>query len=250
MTEEKTTVDKKENDGLIEAMFSAGAHYGYSKSRRHPSVQPFIYGVKNKVEIFDLEKTSKSLEKAVSFVESLGQANQQILFISGKKESEDVIKTIAQSLNLPYVAGRWIGGALTNFSEINKRIKKFLDLAEKKEKGELTKYTKKERLLIDRDIEDLHSKFGGLVVMKELPKALFVVDPRQEHTAVTEAKRMNIPVVALSGSDCDLKMVDYAIPGNDSSRSSIEFFVSKIRDAYSKGKSEARNPKSETNLKS
>jgi small subunit ribosomal protein S2 len=213
----------KTDNKVIEDMFGAGAHYGYSKSRRHPSAKPFIYGSKNRVEIFDLEKTSKLLEKALDFVTELGKENKKILFVS---------KT-----GLLYVAGRWIGGTLTNFSEIRKRIQKYLDLKEKKEKGELSKYTKKERLLIDRDLNDLESKFGGIFKMEGLPQALFVVDSKQEHTAVTEAEKMGIPVISLSSTDCNLEDVDYAIPGNDSSLSSIKFFVSKVAESYNKAKS-------------
>jgi len=240
MAEAKSATKNKGNESLIEAMFSAGTHYGYSKSRRHPSVKPFIYGAKNKVEIFNLEKTSRSLEEALDFVRSLGEKNSQILFVSGKKEAESIIKNVAQALELPNVPGRWIGGTLTNFVEIRKRIQKYLDLKEKKEKGELSKYTKKERLLIDRDIKDLEFKFGGLVNMTELPKALFVVDSKEEETAVTEAKKMGIPVVSVSSSDCNLGDVDYPIPANDSSVSSIEFFTGKVRDAYKEGQKKSK----------
>jgi small subunit ribosomal protein S2 len=233
-------VKNKTNNSLIEAMFSAGAHYGYSKSRRHPSIKPFIYGAKNKVEIFNLEKTSKSLEEALKFIESLGKENKQILFVSGKEEIKSIFKESALSIDNPYVAGRWIGGTLTNFSEIRKRINKFLDLSQKKEKGELTKYTKKERLLIDRDIEDLGSKFGGLVDMKELPTALFVIDPKQESIAVTEAEKMSIPVIALSSSDCNIDEIAHPIPGNDSSLSSIKFFVEKVVNAYKEGQKKTK----------
>jgi small subunit ribosomal protein S2 len=228
-----SNVTDKENK-VIEEMFGAGAHYGYSKSRRHPSAKPFIFGSKNRVEIFDLEKTSKSLDKALDFVSELGKDNKKILFVSGKKEAEKPIKEGAEKLSFSYVAGRWIGGTLTNFSEIRKRIQKYLDLKEKKEKGELSKYTKKERLLIDRDMTDLESKFGGIIDMEGLPQALFIIDSKQEKTAVTEAKKMNIPTIALSSSDCDLEDVDYPIPGNDSSILSIKFFVSKVVEAYNK----------------
>ncbi|HJN62891.1 MAG TPA: 30S ribosomal protein S2 [Candidatus Paceibacterota bacterium] len=230
----------KTNNKLIEAMFGAGVHYGYSKSRRHPSTSPFIFGAKNKVEIFDLEKTSKALEDSFNFVLSLGEKNKQILFVSGKKEAGSILRETAKNLGVSYVAGRWIGGTLTNFSEIRKRIQKFLDLQEKKEKGELSKYTKKERLLIDRDIMDLESKFGGLMDMQELPSALFVIDSEQEKIAVTEAQKMGIPVISISSSDCNIKGIDYPIPGNDSSLSSIKFFVSKIADAYKEGQKKSK----------
>lgn len=230
----------KGNNTLIEAMFKAGVQYGYSKSRRHPSAKNFIFGAKNKSEIFDLEKTSKALEEALAFTSSIGEKNKHILLVSGKKEAQKTIKDAAESINLPYVAGRWIGGSLTNFSEIKKRINKFLNLKEQKEKGELTKYTKKERLLIDRDIEDLGRKFGGLVLMKELPAALFVVDSKEEAIAVTEARAMGIPVIAISNSDCNLEEVDHPIPGNDASLSSVKFFVSKIVEAYKEGQKKSK----------
>jgi small subunit ribosomal protein S2 len=232
--------DIKTKNPLIDAMFGAGAHYGYSKSRRHPTQKSFIYGAKNKVEIFDLEKTSLSLENALKFVSSLGEVNKNILLVSGKKEAESIIRDSALSVGLPYVAGRWIGGSLTNFGEIRRRIQKYLDLKEKKEKGELGKYTKRERLMIDREISDLELKFGGLISMKELPGALFVVDSKQENIAVTEAKRMKIPVIALSGSDCDISEINYAIPGNDTSVSSLKFFVSKVVEAYKEGQKKSK----------
>ena len=230
----------KIDSALVEEMFSVGAHYGYSKSRRHPSTGEFIFGVKNKVEIFDLEKTSQSLDEAQEFVKSLGALSKKILFVSGKHELRSVVRDAAISLGLPYVAGRWIGGTLTNFSEINKRVKKLLDLKEKREKGELSKYTKKEQLLIDRDIDDLEIKFGGLTTMVALPSALFVIDSKEEEIAVAEANHLAIPVISISNSDCDLEKVDFPIPGNDSNLSSVKFFIDKIKSAYSEGKKKTK----------
>jgi small subunit ribosomal protein S2 len=131
-------------------------------------------------------------------------------------------------LEEPYVAGRWIGGALTNYSQIKTRMAKLLELKEKKVKGELAKYTKKERLIIDREINDLEEMFGGLLPMKDMPGALFVIDSNKEKTAVSEAIKMKIPVVAILGSDCDLRGVTYPIPANDSSTASIKYFVSEF----------------------
>lgn len=220
---------------LIDALFSAGAHFGFVKSRRHPSSQPYIFGVKNKIEIFDLEKTIDPLRKALEFVESLGMKGAKILFVSGKSEAKDAITKVAESLGMPYVAGRFIGGSLTNFPEIRKRVEKLETLISQKEKGELTKYTKKERLLIDRDITKLRDFFFGLSVMKTLPQALFVVDGRKESIAVKEAVKIGIPVISLSGTDNNLNDVEFPIPGNDSSRTSIEFFLQKIGEAYKAG---------------
>lgn len=231
---------KKDNssnsgNGVVDALFSAGAHFGFIKSRRHPSTKPFIFGVKNNIEIFDLEKTKDSLKEALDYVSELGSRNASILFVSGKSEAKGAITAGAESINMPYVAGRFIGGTLTNFPEIRKRVEKLESWISQKEKGELVKYTKKERLLIDREIEKLRTFFFGLSVMKKLPEAIFVVDSKKEHIALKEAKAMGITVIALCGTDNNLNDVNYPIPGNDSSRTSIEFFVKQIVDSYKDG---------------
>jgi small subunit ribosomal protein S2 len=224
--------EAKEVKTNLDELFKNGAHFGFGKSRRHPSVKNFIYGSKNKTDIFDLEKTSVELERALEFVKKLASEKGQILFVGGKNEAREIVKSAALAIDMPYVAGRWIGGTLTNFPQIRKRVETMLDLKSQKEKGELTKYTKKERLLIDRDIEKLDNFFGGIVLMAALPKALFLVDARYEDTALREATQLGIPVIALCGSDNDLKKVTYPIPGNDSSRVSIKFFTDKIKEAY------------------
>ncbi|MBU6390430.1 30S ribosomal protein S2, partial [Patescibacteria group bacterium] len=210
MTEETKSYSAKD-DATVRAMFAAGAHFGFARGRRHPTVAPFMFGVKNRVEIFDLEKTAGLLEKTLDYVKTLGREGKMILFVGGKNEARDAIKNAAVSIGMPYVAGRWIGGTLTNFKQIRSRVEKFLDLTEKREKGELTKYTKKEQLLIDREIKNLERFFSGLIPMKELPKALFVIDSRHEKTAVAEARKIGIPVAALLSSDCDLSEVAYPI---------------------------------------
>ncbi len=238
MAEQKTAV--KIANPEIERMFKAGAHFGYVKSRRHPSVKPLIFGVKNKMEIFDLEKTLPYLAKAKEFVSSIAEKNGTILFIGGKNESREAVKRAASSIGMPYVAGRWIGGTFTNFPQIRKRIERMESLTSQRERGELNKYTKKERLLIDREIENLVRFFGGIATLKELPKAVFVVDSRKEHIAVTEAKKVKIPVISLCGTDCNLAGVEYAIPGNDASVSSITFFLNEIVAAYRDGQKKAK----------
>ena len=220
---------------MVDALFSVGAHFGFVKSRRHPSAKPFIFGSKNNIEIFDLEKTSKELEKILAFVEEKGKEGVMILWVGGKSEAREAIKNAGKELEMPYVHGRWIGGTLSNFSEIKKRIARLEELTEQREKGELNKYTKKERLLFDREIDKLSIYFGGLARLKSLPKLLVVVDPKKEYIAVAEAKRIGIPVVALAGSDSNLYELDYAIPANDASRQSIGLIIKKIVTAYKKG---------------
>jgi len=229
-----TEITKTEQN--LDELFKAGAHFGFGKSRRHPSSTPFIFGSKNKVDIFDLEKTHESLEKACNFVAELGASKAAILFVGGKNEAQEIVKAAAEKVGQPYLAGRWIGGTLTNFPEIRKRIEMMIDLLSQKEKGELIKYTKKERILIDRKIEKLQKMFGGIKDMIALPKALFIVDPRFEETALREAQNLKIPVVALCGSDNNITGIDYPISANDSNINSIRFFVDKIAESYNKGK--------------
>jgi len=227
---------KKINSDRIDEMFKVGAHFGYSKTRRHTSTSPYIFGVKNRVEIIDLEKTDESLDKVLVFISNLAKEGKQVLFVGGKNEARAALKIAAESINMPFVDGRWIGGTLTNFPEIKKRLNKLEDLTKQKERGELTKYTKKERLMIDREIANLERFFSGISSMKDLAKALVVVDPKKEIIAVTEAQRMNIPVIALCGTDCDISNINYPIVANDSAVSSITFFVNEIAKAYGKGK--------------
>ena len=228
-------------DPKVAELFKAGAHFGFVKARRHPSAKPFIFGVKNKIEIFDLEKVKVELHKAAKILEQKGTENAQVLFVGGKSEARKGVEKVAAELSMPFVSGRWIGGSLTNFPEIKKRVQKMEDLNTQKEKGELGKYTKKERLLIDREIAKLHTYFHGLVLMKGLPKLLVVVDPKKEHIAVSEAKRMQIPVVAIAGSDCNLHDVDQAIPSNDASVASINFILGELAAAYKLGLANAKS---------
>jgi small subunit ribosomal protein S2 len=233
--ENKETHAPATGNSALDALFSAGAQFGFIKSRRHPSAKPYIFGVKNKVEIFDLEKTQEALDIALAFVQTVGAKGGSILFVSGKNEAKESITNIASGINQPWVAGRFVGGSLTNFPEIRKRVEKLETLTDQKEKGELMKYTKKERLLIDREIAKLHDLFFGISVMKHLPAAVFVVDAKKESIAVKEAHTMGLPVIALCGSDNNLTEVEYPIPANDSSRTSIEYFLRQVADAYKAG---------------
>ncbi len=224
---------QRELQNTIEKLFKVGAHYGLTSARRHPSVKEYLFGVKGGVELFDLEKTSALLAAALEFIKSLAAQRKVILFVGGKAEAREGLKRTAQSLGAPYVAGRWIGGTLTNWSEIKKRLARLEELTEGMKSGELAKYTKRERSLMDREIADLDLMFGGLRGLVRLPDALVVVDPRFESGSVEEANQLNIPVVALLNSDCDRSGVDYPIPGNDASRETIQFVLQEIGKAYS-----------------
>lgn len=226
---------KKENDSLIEKMFKAGAHYGYSKTRRHPSVSSYIYATKNKGDIIDLEKTSVLLEEASEFIKSLGAKGKVVLFVGTKPEAKEVMRNIAMSLNMPYVTERWIGGTLSNFTEIKKRIAELETYRKDSLEGGLDKYTKKERVVMAKKMEKLSRYYSGLVGLKKTPDALFVIDGKAEHIATTEARKTNVPVITLSNSDSNIKGIDYPIVGNDSSIPSIGLFAEAIANAYKMG---------------
>ncbi len=217
---------------IIDKLFGAGAHFGYAPSRRHPSTSGFIFGNKGGVELFDLEQTAALLESALDYVKQLAAERKTVLFVGGKAEAREALARAAEKLGQPYCAGRWIGGSLTNFSEIKKRLGRLEELSTMREKGELAKFTKHERLLIDREITDLESMFGGLRGMTKLPDALFVIDSRAESGAVAEANQLNIPVIAVMNTDCDRTKIAYPIPANDASRDTVKIVLDEVTNTY------------------
>lgn len=219
----------------IDKMFEAGAQYGYSKTRRHPSVSSFIFTTKAKTDIIDLEKTEKMLADACAYVKDLGARNKTILFVGTKPEAREAIKLSAESINMPYVIERWIGGAISNFSEIKKRIAELENYKVENEKGELQKYTKKERLVLAKKMEKLDKYYSGMLGIKKIPDAMFIIDAKKEAIAATEARKSNLPVIALTNTDSNIKELSFAIVANDASRNSINVFVKAIADAYKQG---------------
>ena len=221
----------------IKTLSDAGAHFGYPRTRRHPTAARFLYSTKDRTDIFDLEETQKRLDAAKEFVATLAQAGKPVLFVGGKHEAAAIVKLVAEKIGAPYVAGRWIGGTLTNFKNIRKRIELLEKITADKESGELEKkYTKKEQLLLQRKVDGLIFRFGGITQLLDMPGALFVVDSRHENTAVLEANQMKIPVIALSSSDCDFGKTQYPIPANDTSVKSISLISHEIADAYADGR--------------
>ncbi|MEK7606162.1 MAG: 30S ribosomal protein S2 [Patescibacteria group bacterium] len=233
-----TTVSN-DTKAMVDKLFATGAHYGYSKARRHPSAQKFIFGAKNGVDIFDLEKSVEALADVESYVKGLAQVGKQILFVGGKLEAQGAIRRAGEAIDQPFVAGRYVGGTLSNFALIRKRVEKLMTLMDEREKGTLVKYTKKERLMIDRDIKRLETTFGGLRPMRSLPGAVFVVDPKHEKNVVREAMTLRIPIIALANSDCDVSKIAHVIPGNDASVHSIAFFVDRLVESYREGAKDA-----------
>lgn len=223
------------NDTIIEEMFKAGAHYGYSKTRRHPSVFPYIYTTKNKTDIIDLEKTSSLLDEASEFVKSLGAEGKIVLFVGTKPEAKEAVKNAAMSLDMPYVTERWIGGTISNFTEIKKRIAELETYQKDSAEGGLDKYTKKERVVLAKKMEKLSRYYSGLLGLKKIPDALFVIDAKAEHIAAIEARKSGVPVISLVNSDSNIRDIDYPIVANDGVIPSIKFFTAAIAKAYKGG---------------
>lgn len=212
-------------------MLEAGLHFGHKTVRFNPKMAPFVYAKKDGILFIDLAKTAEKLNEALEFVKKIVEKDGKILFVGTKIQARDVVKEKARECGMPYVVRRWLGGMLTNFSTIKRRILYFQDLKNLLDSQEIQKYTKKERLLKEREYERLNEFFEGVVDLLEPPQALFVIDPHYEEIAVKEANKQGIPVIALIDVNGDPEKVDFPIPGNDDSRRSIEFIVSKIAEA-------------------
>lgn len=222
---------------MIARLFEKGAHFAQVRARRHPSMKPFILGAKARVEIVDLAKTEEQLAKAKSVIQALAKDGKTVLFVGGKAEISTMVRDAAQRINQPYVAGRWLGGTISNFVEIKKRIDRLADLLAKKESGELAKlYTKLERVRIDREIEKLTTRLSGITELSKRPDAMVIVDTKYEAHAVKEAKDGRIPVIALMGSDCNLKDATYPIIANDASRETVSYVLAELTAAFEEGR--------------
>ena len=230
-----TTTDKST---FIDRLFQAGSHFGFKKSRRHPSVVPYVFTTKDGNDIFDLEKTTALLDSAKEVIKDAGLHGKTVLFVGTKDEASKIVKEAAEKAEAPYVSNRWIGGMLTNFSEIKKRINRLEVLTSERESGELErKYTKKERVVLGREATKLTYNFFGISKMQKLPDLMVVVDPRHDSIAVAEATERNIPVMAILSSDCDASKVKYPVVANDSLQTSVSLLLQELVAAYLEGKS-------------
>lgn len=228
------TVNKENKE--IDKLFRVGGHYGYSRSRRHASAKPYIYGFKNRTAIIDLEHTLVALERAKTFLKEVAASGKQLLLVGTKPEASTSIEQAAVKLGMPYVTTRWIGGTLTNFSEIRRRIDRLAALKEERTAGGFSVYTKREQAKLEKEIQDLERYFSSLVSLAKMPGAILVIDSGAEEIAVAEARRVGVPIVSVSSTDCDLTLIDYPIVANDGSVKSIEYFVEALATAYESGK--------------
>lgn len=222
--------DIKIDEAKITEMAKVGVIYGHKKSKTHPRMRPYIAGQRSEIELIDPEATLFGLEKAVEFLKEKMKPGGLLLLVGSNPAAQSAILAFAKELDMPYVVNRWLGGTLTNLSVISKRMQYFQDLRAKAEKGELTKYTKKERAKFNEEVGKMTISFEGLLKMTRIPDALFIVDVEAHSTAVREARRLKIPIVAIIDTDDDPDLVDYPIFANDHAKSSIEWVVNKIRE--------------------
>lgn len=229
MSKEGTAV---KSESLLERLFGVGAHFGYSKSRNHSSTRDFIFTYKNRSAVINLEATAEQLSKAKAFLADLGKSGKKILLVGNKSDIRSTVEMAAQKAGLPYVASRWLGGTFTNFSQIKSRIDRMVDLKEKRARGELSVYTKKEQLLFSQEISKLERYLASLTGLSALPAAVVVVDSAHEKIVVAEANKMKIPVVSLSNTDCDLRGLDYPIVANDGNIDTVKLLLEELIGAY------------------
>lgn len=217
-------------------LLKSGAHFGHAKSKRYPKMDKYIFGVKNGVHVIDLEKTIEELEKASEFVKKISAKGGKILFVGTKRQAKSIIKEAAESCNMPYVISRWLGGTFTNFDHIIKLPNKMKKLEEDRANGVYDNYTKKEKLMIDREVAKLKEMVEGIKDLNGLPEAVFAVDIKDEKTAVTEARERNIPIIAITDTNTNPEIIDYPIPANDDSVNTIKLITSVLVEAIKEAK--------------
>jgi small subunit ribosomal protein S2 len=215
----------------MKELLEAGVHFGHQTRRWNPKMKQYIFGSRNGIHIIDLQKTVKLFNEIGEFVTRTVADGHSVLFIGTKKQAHDAVIEESERCGMYNVINRWLGGTLTNFQTIKKSIARLKELEAMKLDGTINRYTKKEALKMEKDMEKLQKNIGGVKDMDELPGAIFIVDPKREHIAVQEAKRLGIPVIAITDTNCDPDDIDYIIPGNDDAIRSIRLLCSKIADA-------------------
>ena len=220
----------------MKQLLEAGVHFGHQTRRWNPKMAQYIFTERNGIYIIDLQKTVKKLEEAYNFIREVSAEGKSVLFVGTKKQAGDSVKEEALRADAHYVNARWLGGMMTNFKTIQQRIARLEQLYKMKEEGTFDLLPKKEVVKLELEIEKLEKFMGGIKNMKELPGALFIVDPRKEKIAVAEAKRLNIPIVAIVDTNCDPDEVDYVIPGNDDAIRAVKLIAGTIANAIIEGR--------------
>ena len=220
----------------MKQLLEAGVHFGHQTRRWNPKMAPYIYTERNGIYIIDLQKTVKKLEEAYAFVRDLSANGGNVLFVGTKKQAQDAIKEEATRCGQYYVNARWLGGMMTNFKTMRTRIDRLAQLRKMEEDGTFAMLPKKEVIKHQAEIEKLEKYLGGVKEMKKLPAALFIVDPRKERNAIAEARKLNIPIVAIVDTNCDPDEIDYVIPGNDDAIRAIRLIASTMANAVTEGR--------------
>ena len=222
----------------LKELLEAGVHFGHQTKKRNPKMKKYIYNERNGIHIIDLQQTIKLFDEASRFMSNVTAQGKTVLFVGTKKQAQDAIAEEAERAGMPYVNQRWLGGLLTNFATLKKSMKKFKELQKMKLDGDFEHFSKKDASKLEKKYKKMDKLFQGIKDMDLLPEALFVIDPRKEDIAVGEAKKLNIPVVAVVDTNCDPDQIDYVIPGNDDAIRAIKLFASRVSDAVLEGKNQ------------
>ena len=220
----------------MKQLLEAGVHFGHQTRRWNPKMAKYIFTERNGIYIIDLQKTVKKVDEAYNFLRSVAEEGKSVLFVGTKKQAQEAIKEEALKADMYYVNERWLGGMMTNFQTIQKRINRLKELEQMEEDGTFEVLTKKEVLSLRHEMEKLEKFLGGIKDMNRLPGALFVVDPRKERIAVAEARKLNIPIVAIIDTNCDPDEIDYPIPGNDDAIRAVKLLTGRMADAVIEGR--------------
>jgi len=228
---------KKDDYNLnTDEMTAAGLCFGHRTSKVHPKMKPYLLTVKSGVHIIDIEKTKEKLVEVLDFISKLIFENKVLLLVGTKVQFKELIRNIGQEAKIPYISGRWLGGTFTNFKTIKKRIDYFKELEERKAKGDLEKYTKKERAKMDKELKDLENRFAGIKNLENLPDAILVTDIKKDGLAVKEAKKKGVLVIAIADTNVNPQLADLIIPANDDAISSVSYILGKVKDAIIKSR--------------
>ncbi len=230
----------------MKSLLEAGVHFGHQTRRWNPKMGKYIFTARNGIYIIDLQKTSKLMDEAYEVVKGVAEKGGTILFVGTKKQAQESIREAAQKSGMYYVSNRWLGGMLTNYKTIKLRIKRLVELEKMEQDGTFGMLTKKEVAKLKKEMEKLNTNLGGIKDMKKMPSIMFVVDPKNEKNAVSEARMLNIPIIGIVDTNCDPDEVDYVIPGNDDAIRAVKLIVDKIADAVLEAKGMNKDEMPET----
>ncbi|MGB0430827.1 MAG: 30S ribosomal protein S2 [Bacteroidia bacterium] len=233
----------------LEQLLDAGVHFGHLKSKWDPNMAPYIFMEKNGIHVIDLYKSMKKMDEACGAIKNIAKSGRKILFVATKKQAKDIVIEAANSVNMPYVTERWLGGMLTNFATVRKSIKKMQTIDKMELDGTFKNMAKRERLILTRERDKLTRVLGGISDLTRIPAGLFIIDIKKEHIAVSESHKLNLTSFGMVDTNSNPRMVDYAIPSNDDSTKSIELITNTLRESIAEGLDERKRAKDEAKAK-